>query len=282
MRADAYRDAHGLRIRARRDVSALLAGAYQSAFRGRGLAFEELRDYQIGDEASAIEWKATARMGRPIVKRMREERDLLLALLVDVSDSLDYGFAGETKRTAARRAAAALATAAIGSQDRIALATFAAGLSGSLRPAGGALQLERAFRLLVAPAAGGASDAGSALEWAADTLPRHSLVVLISDLHVPDPGSALAHCARKHDLVVLRIADPADRLPRRMAPVRVRPAEQGRRATWRARRRGSAAAGPLSEAAVRRRGADYGELGTGPRLVPSLHRFFELRSGRSG
>ena len=143
MRTQASRDAQALRVRARRDVSELLAGAYRSAFRGRGLVFEELRDYNPGDDAGWIEWKATARLGRPIVKRMREERDLVLALLVDVSDSLDFGLPGQTKRLAVQRTAAALAAAATRAQDRIALATFASGLRDTVRPAGRSRNIAR-------------------------------------------------------------------------------------------------------------------------------------------
>ena len=278
VRTQASRDAQALRVRARRDVSELLAGAYRSAFRGRGLVFEELRDYNPGDDAAWIEWKATARLGRPIVKHMREERDLVLALLVDVSDSLDFGLPGETKRDAVRRTAAALAAAATGAQDRIALATFAGGLCRTVRPAGGPLQLERAFRALQAPADGERTDAAAALAWATDTLPRHSVVVLVSDLCFPDPGPDLARCASKHDLIALRVVDPADRLPGRIAPVRVRGAEGGRAALWRSRRRRAPARAAVDEQSLRRRGADYGEIGTGPRLVPSLHRFFERRA----
>jgi uncharacterized protein (DUF58 family) len=280
VREQAQRDAHGLRVRARRDVSELLAGAYRSAFRGRGLAFEELRDYNPGDDAGMIEWNATARLGRPIVKRMREERDLVLGLLVDISDSLDFGSGGETKRGAACRAAAALAAAAVASHDRLALATFGAGVQQSLRPAAGALQLERAFRALAQRGGGEHSDAGAALAWATDSLPRHAVVILISDLFVSDPGAALARCARKHDLVVLRVVDPADTPPKRCAPIRVRGAEGGRRTTWRPRRR-DLAIHALDEHAVRRRGADYGEIATGPALIGSLHHFFERRSGRT-
>ena len=277
MRDEALRDAQGLRVRARRDVSALLAGAYRSAFRGRGLVFEELRDYNPGDDAAWIEWNATARLGRPISKRMREERDLVLALLVDVSDSLDFGSGGDSKGRAARRAAAALAAACLMAQDRIALATFADGLSDALPPAGGAMQLERCFRMLAEGAGGRPTDAAAALDWASDTLPRHSVVILLSDLHFPDPGSRLAHCARKHDLAVLRMVDPADTLPPHTAPVRVRPAEGGGSRVWRA---GQKRSEPLSEPVVRRRGADYGELHTGTALIPSLQRFFERRAGR--
>lgn len=278
---EAALDARALRLRARRDVSTALTGAYRSAFRGRGLTFEELRDYVPGDDVRWMEWNATARLGRPIVKRMREERDLVLALLVDVSRSLDYGFGGHTKSHAARRAAAALATAAVLNQDRIALATFSDSTVVRLGPAMGPLQLERVFCALAQGGEDRDTDAGPALDWAVDTLPRHTLVVLLSDLLFPDPGTSLRHCARKHELLALRISDPADLLPPGIAPVRAEPAERGGPTVLRRRRHAVAQpiGAPLDEALLQRLGADTGTLWTGARLVPSLHRFFEKRAG---
>ncbi len=277
MRERARRDASGLRLRARRDVTTVLTGAYRSAFRGSGLTFEELRDYVPGDDVRWIEWNATARHGRPIVKRMREERDLVLALLVDVSDSLEYGFRGQTKARAARRAAAALATAAIGVQDRVALATFADGLRETLMPARGALQLERIFRALEQEGIGVArTDAGPAFHWAVSKLPRHAVVVLLSDFLFGDPGASLRQCARKHEVVALELRDLADLRPRGTTTVRVHAAEGGASSLW---RRGRAAEGErLSEGVLRALAVDVGGLWTGARLVPSLHRFFERRA----
>jgi uncharacterized protein (DUF58 family) len=269
VREQAQRDAAALRIRARRDVSAQLAGAYRSAFRGRGLIFEELRDYVPGDDATRIDWNATARLGRPIVRRMREERDLVVALLVDVSASLEPG----PRRSAVRRAAAAVATAAARAQDRVALATFAHEVVAVLAPEPGPRQLFRVYEALGAPPPGERTDATAALDWAADTLPRHSVVVLISDMIFPDPGPALARCARKHDLVALRVVDASDRLPPRSAPVRVRGAEGGERALWRARR----TAQHLPDARLHQVGASVGTLQTGAELVASLHHFFQRR-----
>lgn len=282
MRTQAERDAQRLRIRARRDVSTALTGAYRSAYRGHGLTFEELRDYQPGEDASRIEWNATARLGYPVAVQMREERDLLLALLVDVSASLDFGYGGATRLAAVRRAAAALAVAGVRANDRIALASFGESVIDTLRPASGPAQLERIFRALGRGPVPGPTNAAPALAWAADTLPRHSVVVLISDLLFPDPGPALAACARKHDLSLLRVSDPADVLPPQMAPVRVSPAEEGRASLWRGRWRRRAARAPrepLDERLLRRRGADCGVLRTGESLIPSLHDFLERRPG---
>jgi len=277
VRAQAERDARRLRIRARRDVSTSLVGAYRSAYRGQGLTFEELRDYQPGEDASQIEWNATARLGHPVAVQMREERDLLVALLVDVSASLDFGYGTATKLEAVRRAASALAVTGVRASDRVALVTFAAGVVDALRPASGPAQLERIFRALECEPAAGPTNAAPALAWAADTLPRHSVVVLISDLLFPDPGAALASCARKHDLALLRVSDPADELPASMAPVRVSPAEEGRPALWRRRRRERHQ--PLDERLLRRCGADCGVLSTGESLIPTLHGFLERRAG---
>ena len=276
MRKQALLDARSLQVRARRDVSTLLSGAYLSAFRGPGLTFEELHDYVPGDDVRWIEWNATARLGRPIIKRMREERDLVLALIVDLSDSLDFGYAGHTKRDAVRRAAAALATAAIRARDRVALASFGNGLLKTLSPAAGPLQLVRVLYALEHPGDRGPTQAQPAFAWAADTLPRHSVIVVLSDLLFPDPGEALRHCARKHDLSMLRLLDPADTRPARSAPIRVRSAEGGRAAVWGTLRRFEERAenSPCDEK-LRALGVDLGGLWTGPRLIPSLQRFLE-------
>jgi uncharacterized protein (DUF58 family) len=273
--------ARRLRVRARRDVTTSLTGAYRSAFRGQGLTFEELRDYQPGDDVRWIEWNATARLGRPIAKRMREERDLVLALLVDVSPSLDCAADDTTKQDAVRRAAAALSAAAIASQDRVALALFGARLRRVLAPGTGPLQRERVLHALEDSAEGARTDAGPALDWAAEKLPRHSVVVLISDFLFADPGAPLRRCASKHDLVALRVRSPSDAPPPRLPPVRVRGAEDRRTRLW--RRAGDAEralAAPVPESTLRALGADYGELWTGARLLPSLLRFFEERARR--
>ena len=281
VRTDAARAARSLRVRARRDVSTSLTGAYRSAFRGQGLTFEELRDYVPGDDVRWLDWNATARIGRPIVKRMREERDVVLALLVDLSPSLEFGFSAATKLEAVRRAAAAIAAAATAAQDRVALAVFAQGLVHVLPPATGRPALERVFRALEAPCTGAFTDAGPALGWAAEKLPRNSVVALISDFLFPDPGAVLRTCASKHDLLALCVRDPTDRPGGRLPPVRVRDAELRRTRLWRRTRDVEATLeAALPERLLRATGADFGELWTGTRLLPSLLRFFEERARR--
>ena len=138
------------------------------------------------------------------------------------------------------------------------------------------------LRALVAATPGRSTAPGPAINWAFDTLPRHAVVVLISDLLFADPGPALRRCARKHELIVLRISDPTDRMPGRAAPIRTRPAEQGHWTVMRSRRgRRRAVPAPLTEQRLHSFGADAGTLRTGSQLVPSLHRFFERRARSS-
>lgn len=283
LRRRARLDAEKLRVVARRDVATGLVGAYRSAFRGRGLVFEELREYTPGDDVRWIEWNATARMARPIIKRMREERDLIVALLVDVSSSLAFGSRGATKREAVLRVAAALAQSAVAIQDRVAAATFASDVVDLVEPGGGPVHLERVFRTLVAGTGGSPTDAGPPLEWAAHALPRHSLVFVVSDLLFPDPGTPLRRCARKHEVVLLRIVDPADTVPARTAPIRTFAIEGGAVRTLRARRSPgpSSFPGSLGEGELRRLGVDLGTVWTGRRLVGSLRHFLEARSGKA-
>ncbi len=271
-------DAHGLRLFARRDVATGLVGAYRSAFRGQGLVFDELTDYTPGDDVRWIEWNATARFARPIVKRMREERDLVVGLLVDVSSSLSFGSEGASKRAAALRAAAALAAAAIGAQDRVALCTFSSDAHARIDPGRGPVHLERILRALANAPASAPTDAAAALRWAVRVLPRHSIVFMITDGLFPDPRAPLRRAARKHELVFLRLVDRADALPDRMAPIRAFGIEGGSPRLLRRGRRPGDDPRMLADPDLRRLGIEVGTLRSGPRLVASLRTFLEGRA----
>ncbi len=279
MKSTALRDAHALRIRARRDVTSSLAGSYASAFRGRGLIFEELRDYVPGDDLRWIEWNATARQGRPIVKTMREERDLMIALLVDVSSSLEFGFGEETKAQAARRVASAIATAAIRNHDRVALATFSDDVHETVMPGNGTAQLERVFQALARKHDSKHTAAENALRWAYQKLPHHSIVLLVSDFLFEPSSPTFRRCARKHEFIALRITDQADRLPAGQPPVRVQTLEGGRNRLMRASAVRSPEKMQHKAQQLLALGAEVADIENGPHLVASLRRFFANRSG---
>jgi len=274
MRVQASRDAAGLWVRARRDVTRPFAGAYRSAFRGHGLIFDELRDYVPGDDAQWIEWNATARLARPIVKQMREERDGVLALLVDLSDSAVPGHAGRSRRDAIVRAAAALAFAAARVGDPISLLCFGGERLETWLPQTGPAHLSRIFTALAGPKGGARSDLRPALAWATDRLPRRSIVVVLSDGYCADPGPVLARCARKHELIALWVEDEIDAPPATSTPVRVTLTESGLRGLWRAR----GASRRLALDALLLRGVEVGQLGA-TTLIADLRHFFARRAG---
>src|SRR6202008_3009142 len=121
---DIVRQVRRLQLRARRAVEDLLGGEYRRVFKGTGIAFEEVREYQPGDDVRAIDWNVTARMGHPFIKRYVEERELTVMLLVDWSGSQQFGTGPQTKRQVAAELAAVLAFSAITNNDRVGLLGF--------------------------------------------------------------------------------------------------------------------------------------------------------------
>lgn len=242
------------------------------------MVFDELRDYAPGDDAQQIEWKATARLGRPILKRMTEERDRPVALLVDTSPSLSTGYTEVSRADEVRRLAAALALAASHARDPIALALFSDRLGPVIPPRTGLRQFERALEILESPDGGAPTDLGVALAWASETLPRHSLVLALTDGFCAEPARELARCARRHELIVFRVSDPIDAPPAGLPPIRVRSVEGSRESLWFPGRNRRATV--LCRSAVERRGGAWLELPPGPALIPRLRKFLLQRAAR--
>jgi len=211
-RAIDNRAARRLQIKASRLVTSIFAGEYRSAFRGRGMEFDEVREYQVGDDIRSIDWNVTARQGRPFIKRFVEERELTLILLLDRSPSMDFGTVRGTKRDAAAEVCALLAFAALRSRDKLALLSFGDGPPRYLRPAKGRRQALRLIGDAMAPAAAGKTVAG--LAEALDQLGRvtcgRALVCILSDFLDPLPVNLLAAVAARHDTVAVAISDPAE------------------------------------------------------------------------
>src|SRR5206468_2708731 len=131
---DLVRQIRRLHIRARRAVEDLLGGNYRSVFKGMGIAFEEVREYQAGDDIRTIDWNVTARMGHPFVKRYVEERELTVMLVVDASRSLMFGTAAKQKRDVAAEIAALLAFCAISNNDKVGLVVCSDGVEEFVPP----------------------------------------------------------------------------------------------------------------------------------------------------
>ncbi len=204
------RQTRRLRFRVRRGAVADLAGAYVGARPGSGLAFAELRPYEPGDDVRHLDWNVTARQGRPFVRRFAEERALTLWLIVDISASLRFGPDGRTKADRAVQSAALLATAAIQAGDRAGLALVSDRIEAELPPGGGARQLARLVRALVAtPSRSRRTALAAGLRGLARSR-RRALVVVLSDFLTVEPASAWKTVARRHDVVAIRLVEPRE------------------------------------------------------------------------
>jgi len=222
-------DVRRLEIRARKLMENRALGAYDSVFRGHGVEFAEVRAYQPGDPFQAIDWKVTARMGRPFVKRFVEERELSVLIAVDLSSSLHTGTRGATKRQLALEVAALLGLAATRNNDRVGLLLFSDRLERWIRPRRGRGRLRQLLHVLVThDAVGTGTDIGLALRTLVRALDTRSLVFVISDFQAPDFHRELAVAGKKHDVVGIELDDPSDLSLPRAGIVEVVDPESGR------------------------------------------------------
>ncbi|RJP34400.1 MAG: DUF58 domain-containing protein [Candidatus Omnitrophota bacterium] len=200
-----------IEIRTNRMVNDVMAGEYHSVFKGRGVEFEEVREYQHGDDIRTIDWNVTARMGEPFVKRYREERELTVMLVVDASSSSLFGTAEKMKGELAVELSALLAFSAIKNNDRVGLILFTDRVEKFIPPKKGKKHVLRLIReLLMFEPTGGSTDIRAALEFMGTILNRKSVVFLISDFMSSDYDQALRIANKKHDLVTISITDPRE------------------------------------------------------------------------
>ena len=287
-----------IQLRTHRMVNDVLSGAYRSSFRGSGIEFEEVRRYQPGDDVRSIDWNRTAKMGEAFVKTYVEERELILALLVDTSPSMDFGSRELSKREVAASLSALLAFVALRQQDRVGLTLFGERPGLHLPPRKGAGAVSRVVReVIAARKSAGRTDFRALLEQQERTLRRRSLVVLMSDFLEPDGSSAerdwiqvLARLARRHDVIAVRVFDPFEEELPAAGLVRLQDLESGAdleldtrsqrvRLAWNAQAR--ARRERLAADLVRAR-ADLVEVSTVGDLAEPLVRFFRRRARRIG
>src|SRR6516165_2523920 len=208
---DVLRQVRRLQIRARRAVEDLLGGEYHSVFKGTGIAFEEVREYQPGDDIRAIDWNVTARMGHPFIKRFVEERELTVMLLVDCSGSNQFGTRLQLKREIAAELAAILAFSAIANNDRVGLVAFTERVEKFVPPRKGTRHVLRLIRdVLFFQPEGRGTRLREALDFLNRVLVRRAIVFLLSDFLDRDYEQALRRTGKRHDLVVVPIRDPSE------------------------------------------------------------------------
>ncbi len=267
-------------------VNEMLAGQWNSAFKGRGIEFEEVRPYQVGDDVRAIDWNVTARTGRPFIKLFREEREMAVMLLVDLSASQSLGTHWQTKRELVTELSATLAFSAIKSNDKVGLTLFTDGIEKFVPARKGTRHVLRIIReLLYCQPIGQGTSLRKALEHLNRMASRRTVVFLVSDFQDAGYERALKIARRKHDIIPLVVADEREFIMPEIGLARLKDAETGklvafdtrskanRRAYEELRRRQAAA----RDALFRKLQLDPIHIYTGEDFVEPLKRFFHKR-----
>lgn len=275
-----------LEIQTRHLVNDIFSGEYESVFKGRGVEFAEVREYQPGDDVRAIDWNVTARRGIPYVKQFAEERELTVILAVDGSASTRFGTQGALKRERAAEVAAVLGLAANRNNDRAGALLFAEGIERYVPPKKGKIHVLRLVRDILSfdpPALG--TDLSEAIRFLTRVLHRRSVVFLLSDFLDEGFEKPLAALAVRHDVIALVLEDRRDRELPDVGLIEVVEPESGAR-RWldtssdRVREAYAAAADAATAArrtAFQRAGVDAVPLDTLADWVDPMRRFFEAR-----
>ncbi|HZN59989.1 MAG TPA: DUF58 domain-containing protein [Planctomycetota bacterium] len=275
-----------IEIRTNRLVDSALGGEYHSAFRGLGMEFEEVREYQPGDEIRTIDWNVTARTGSPYVKRYREERELTVVTLVDVSPSERFGSGQQEKAELAAEFSAVIAFSAIRNGDKVGTVLFTDQVEKYIPPKKGKKHVLRLIREILEfrPASSG-TNIEEALRFLAKVLKRRATVFLISDFIAADFGKALAAVRGKHDVIAVRTSDPREAALPDVGLITLEDAETGEtvvvdsrsrrvRDLFRSRAEGERV---QQDVLLRSLQIDELEITTGKPYIKELSSFFKMR-----
>jgi uncharacterized protein (DUF58 family) len=279
-----------IEIKTRGLSNRIFSGEYHSAFKGRGMAFSEVRQYQPGDDVRLIDWNVTARFNEPFVKVFEEERELSVILLVDVSGSKDFGTQAQFKKDLVTELCAVISFSAIQNNDKIGLVFFSDRVEKFIPPKKGKTHILRIIReLLEYEPERRQTDISAALQYLTHAVKKRSIVFLISDfLDTHNFETPMRIAARKHDLVALRIFDERERSLPDVGLLRVRDAEtdevavidasspaarEAYRAWWNANEQALAST-------FTRSGVDVLQLATAESYIIPLRNFFKMREQR--
>jgi len=219
-----------LELMTRRTVDEVMAGEYHSVFRGQGMNFHDVREYQYGDDIRTIDWNVTARTGSPHIKRYVEERELTVIFAVDVSGSTLFGSVARRKRALAAIVTAVIAFSAIRNNDRVGLLLFSDRVERHLPPRKGKSHGLRVITELISEPEGRRTDIAGALETLNRTQRKKAVVFLISDFRQDNIRQALSVTNRRHDLVAISIQDPREMQIPNVGLIELEDAETGERA----------------------------------------------------
>ena len=227
--ADVLKKVRKIEIKARGLSQNIFAGQYHSAFKGRGMAFSEVREYQFGDDVRDIDWNVTARFHRPYVKVFEEERELTVMLLVDVSGSLDFGTTKQMKRDMAAEIAATIAFSAIQNNDKIGVIFFSDRIEKYIPPKKGRKHILYIIReMLSFEPQSQKTDVGMAMAYLTRVMKRRCTSFVISDFYDRKNFSQEMQIAnRKHDVVAVQVYDSRAKMLPDVGLLKVRDAETG-------------------------------------------------------
>ena len=267
----------------------LFAGQYESAFKGRGMEFAEVREYQIGDDIRTIDWNVSARFGRPFVKVFHEERELTVILILDLSGSHLFGTKGKFKRELMAEVAGMLAFLAIRTNDKVGAILFSSGVEKYIPPKKGASHVWRLIKeIFTYEPQDLSTNIDAVLTYLNRVAKRHAILFLISDCMDTGFEKSLKLTAKKHDLTVIRVTDPAEEVLPEVGMIALKDPETGEtalinsnskrlRERWRAYRREQR---DYLTDLFRRTGIDHVDLSTNGPVVEPLTRLFEMRRRR--
>jgi len=278
-----------IEIYTRRLVNDVMAGEYHSVFKGRGMEFDEVREYLPGDDIRTIDWNVTARTGRPYVKRYVEERELTVMLCVDASSSGAFGTTGEMKGELATQLCAVLAFSAIKNNDRVGLIIFTDQVEHYLPPKKGRKHVLRVIRdILNFRPSKHSTNIAAALDYLNRVLRRRAVVFLVSDFLDANLQKPLAIANRRHDLIAISVGDPREEDIPPIGFLEFEDAETGEVVvidTYNRRVRDAFAESSRAERTQRSNlfrslSVDHIGLHTGESFVMPLVRFFQERARR--
>ncbi len=270
-------------------VNQVFSGEYHSVFKGRGMEFTEVREYQFGDDIRTIDWNVSARFNHPYVKVFEEERELVVMFLVDLSRSQSFGTTGQFKKEVAAELCAVLAFSAMKNNDKVGVILFTDRIEKFIPPKKGRQHVLRIIREVLAfEPAGSATDIKSALEYFHQVIKKRSIAFLVSDFLAGGYEKPLRIVARKHDLIAVHMVDPIEEGLPAVGLAKIKDAETGREqwvdysvSSLRARY----AAGIAEEQKRRARmfltsGVDLVRIRTDKSYIQPLVEFFKMRERR--
>jgi uncharacterized protein (DUF58 family) len=278
-----------LEIKTRGLVETAFAGDYHSVFKGRGMNFEDVREYQPGDEIRAIDWNVTARLGTPFVKKFTEERELTVMLIVDVSASGNFGSTSQSKRELAAEVACLIAFSAIRNNDKVGLLLFTDRVELFIPPKKGRSHTLRLIReILFFQPEGRGTNPTLALDSLNKIVTRRAVVFFISDFQAPDFSKTLAVSGRRHDFIAVHVQDEREKVLPNIGIITLEDAETGEQIeidtsnrTTRTRFVDLANEKEVElTRTLRRNRVDTIALRTGEDYLPPLRSFFKQRERR--